>query len=266
MGLERIILRLDACGGCPWASLRDRIQTQVDQAGQWLAHWEKDALLECRLTLDEQVERPLWDAKNPPLSRRDLFRLAAHQGQIVMARAMSQEPTGSNRHPGRNRLRLSNALAHLPEPTTLLDAPIETGDFAILSVSDECYACLICARACPTDALKFQVNDEKTHYWLYFNAQTCIGCEACIHVCAPEAIEIDKVPTFAQIFGESEPGILSEGELSKCVQCKTLFAADSDRDLCPVCEYRRKNPFGSMLPPGAKMIGKKFGGQKTHAS
>lgn len=266
MGLERIILRLDACTGCPWISLRDKIQTQVNQTNQWLAHWEKDVLLDWMLTLNEQVERPLWDAKNPPLSRRDLFRLAAHQGQIVMARTISQEPTKNNRHPGRDRLRLNNAITHLPEPTALLEASIETGDFAMLSISDECYACSICARVCPTDALKFQMNDEKTYYWLYFNTQVCIGCEACLHICAPEAVEIDKAPTLTQIFGESEPSVLHEGELSKCVQCKTLFAADSDQDLCPVCEYRRKNPFGSMMPPGVKKIGKNFGGQKPHDS
>lgn len=266
MGLERIILRLDACAGCPWVSLQDEIQTQVDQASQWLARWEKSALLDCTQTLGERVERPLWDAKNPPLSRRDLFRLAAHQGQVAMVRAMSQEPAGHNRHPGRDRLRLNNALAHLPEPTMLLDASIETGDFVMLSVSEKCYACSICARACPTGALKFQMTDEKTHYWLYFNARACIGCEACIHVCAPDAIEIDRAPTFTQIFGESERRALREGELSKCVQCKTLFAAGSGQDLCPVCTYRRKNPFGSMMPPGVKMIGKRFGGQKPHAS
>ena len=176
-----------------------------------------------------------------------------------MARTMSQEPTGHNRHPGRDRLRLNNALAHLPEPATLLDVSIENGDFAILSITEKCYACSICARACPTDALKFQMNDEKTHYWLYFSARACIGCEACIHVCAPEAIEIDRLPTYTQIFGESERSVLREGELSKCVQCKTLFAAGSGQDLCPVCAYRRKNPFGSMMPTGVKMIGKRSG-------
>ena len=82
MGLERIILRLDACASCPWVSLRDGIQTQVAQACQWLARWEKSALLDCTLTFGEWVERPLWDAKNPPLSRRDLFRMAVNQGQV----------------------------------------------------------------------------------------------------------------------------------------------------------------------------------------
>jgi ferredoxin len=266
MGLERIILRLDACGGCPWGSLREKIQTQVDQAGQLLARWGKGETLVCVSRLDERVERPLWDAKNPPLSRRDLFRLAAQQGQLAMARAMSVDHPGSRRHPGRDRLRLISAVAHLPEPKEFLDVPVENINFATFSVSEECNACATCARACPTGALTLKHNDENTYYWLNFTPQTCVGCEACIRVCAPEAIMMDKFPTFTQIFGNPEPCVLSKGELKKCVHCETLFAARSDQELCPVCEYRRKNPFGSMMPPGVKTASTQDRGKRIHDS
>ena len=259
MGLERIILRLDACVDCPWAALQRTVQTQVDQANRLLTHWGKGKSLVFVLELDEQSERPLWDAKNPPLSRRDLFRLAAHQGQVAMARAMSQQHAETAHCLGRDRLRLNNAVAHLPEPTLFLDAPIAGDNFTTLSVSDACNACATCARACPTDALNFHVNDEKTYYHLYFNAQACIGCEACVHVCIPDAVELNKVPTFSQVFGQSEPYTVNEGELRQCSQCKTLIAARTDQDLCPVCAYRRRNPFGSLIPPGIKTASKKPG-------
>ena len=42
MGLERIILRLDACEDCPWVSLQKVIQTQVElRPVKLLARWEK---------------------------------------------------------------------------------------------------------------------------------------------------------------------------------------------------------------------------------
>jgi ferredoxin len=260
MGLERIILRLDACGGCPWASLRDRISVQVDQASRMLVQWEIGSIFLCIDELDERAERPLWDANNPPLSRRDLFRMAARQGQVAMARVMSQDQMKAGRHLGRDRSRINNAVAHLPKPKMHLDLPVNEGDFAMLSVSEECNACSACARACPTDALTFHVNDEKTYYQLNFDPQACIGCDACVDVCAPEAIEIDKSPSFIQVFGSPEPLVLRDGELSQCVGCKTLFAAKAGQELCPVCFFRRINPFGSRMPPGIKLTGKRSGG------
>jgi ferredoxin len=266
MGLERIILRLDACGGCPWGSLQTEIQTQVDQTGRLLKHWGKSETLVCVSKLDEPVERPLWDVKNPPLSRRDLFRLAAQQGQLAMARAMNVDQAGNRRRPGRDRLRLISAIQHLPKPKEFLDSSVGNSKFGILSVSEECNACATCARACPTGALTFEHNNENTHYWLNFTPQTCIGCEVCVHVCAPDAIEMDRSPTFTKVFGNPEPCVLSKGELKKCVHCKTLFAARSDRELCPVCEYRRKNPFGSMMPPGIKMTSTQDRGKRPYDS
>jgi ferredoxin len=262
-GLERIVLRLDACEDCPWASLQGTIQTQVDQASQLLARWGMNESLVCWNKLDERVERPLWDADNPPLSRRDLFRMASRQGQIAMARAMDVDSSESKRRPGRDRLRLIGAVAHLPEPKAFLADPIEKGHFAKLSVSEECNACKVCVRACPTGALEFKYNHERTYYWLHFHPQVCVGCEICAHVCAPDAIEIEKKPPFAQVFGKFGSRVVSEGELKQCVQCKTLFASQDDKSLCPVCMYRRKIPFGSMMPPGVKAI-KRSIDQNTH--
>jgi ferredoxin len=180
--------------------------------------------------------------------------MATRQGQLAMARAMNVDSSGSKRRPGRDRLRLVGAVAHLPEPKEFLNDPIEKGNFANLSVSERCNACKTCARACPTGALEFKYNHERTYYWLHFHPQICIGCEVCTHVCAPDAVDMEKLPRFTQIFGKFESSVVSEGKLKQCVQCKTLFTSKDEKSLCPACTYRRKNPFGSMMPPGVKTI------------
>jgi len=218
-----------------------------------LEAWGKAETLDCVSELDSPLERPLWEATNPPLSRRDLFRMAVRQGQVTMARTIENERTKPGQRPGRDRLRMLGAIAHLPAPER--DDSLQLGEmnFAFLSASEACTACAVCARVCPTNALHFEKNEAETAYTLTFSARNCVGCEMCVHVCAPSALTMDRTPTFAQIFSE-EIVTLQEGGLVKCERCGALTAAQPGVNLCPLCEYRSKNPFGSMLPPGLKGI------------
>jgi hypothetical protein len=43
---------------------------------------------------------------------------------------------------------------------------------------------------------------------------------------------------------------LQEGELTICGRCRARFATREGKNLCPTCEFRRKNPFGSLFPKG----------------
>ena len=252
-GFEHILVRTDACAGCEWGTLPRQVEVQVKQAKQLLEAWGKAEILDCVSELDSPLERPLWEATNPPLSRRDLFRLAARQGQIAIARAIEDGQSHPGRRPGRDRLRLLGAVAHLPAPQPGYTGSLMDMDFAWVSISETCTACGVCARACPTSALQFEKNEDEKAFTLTFSARNCIGCEMCVHVCAPSAVSVNHTPTFAQIFGK-ETMTLQEGELVKCELCGILMAARPNVHLCPLCEYRRTHPFGSMLQPGLKNI------------
>jgi ferredoxin len=266
MGLEKIVLRMDACANCSWKSLQETICNQLDQARQLLVPWGKQDILIRVTEIDgEAGQRPLWDADNPPLSRRDLFQMAARQGQVAMARMMSDNSSAGRHSLGRDRVRIISAISRFSEPKEALETTVEANNFTLLSVSEKCNACMACARACPTNALVFNLNDEKTLYSLIFNPPNCIGCELCVHVCAPNAIETQQALTFAQVFGSDENETLSEGELIRCAQCDALFAARLGTKLCPPCEFRKKNPFGSKLP-GQRATNNLVKGQKTHDS
>jgi len=142
---------------------------------------------------------------------------------------------------------------HLIETESIADQPLSGMGYGSLTASEDCTACNACARVCPTAALILGMIEDETYYWLKFSPLACIGCGICARVCEPQALAIDHAPTFDQVFGSKEPIVLREGDLSRCERCNSLFAARSGVRLCPVCEFRRKNPFGSKMPPGIKL-------------
>ncbi len=251
LGVKRIISRTDACRGCKWNSLSLEIHNQAERANHFLSAWGRDEVVTCLDEIKSPVERVLWSAKNPPLSRRDLFRMMARQGQIAMARAMENGGASAERKPGRDRLRSLSAISHLPvaqEQAPVRQQVLDGLNFATLTISDSCTACGACGKACPTQALRFEKNEEEMTFSISLSAQNCIGCDVCDHVCMAEAITLNHMPTFKEVFGTKEPVIAESGSLVRCDRCKTLTAKREGVTLCPLCEYRRTHPFGSMMP------------------
>jgi ferredoxin len=199
--------------------------------------------------MNSPVERPVWNATNPPVSRRDLFRTLTHQGQATIARVIQDEPTKSDHRPCRDRLRLLGAIAHLPDPVSTDISGLGGMGFATLSSSEDCVACGTCARACPTHALQFVKTENDSAFTLSLSIKNCIGCDICARVCTSKTLKVDHTPAFAQIFG-ADMLILREGGLVKCEQCGTLIAARPGIRLCQFCDFRQTHPFGSMLVPG----------------
>jgi ferredoxin len=253
LGLEQVLVRTDACRICVWGALQRVVESQVSRAQQLLAPWDKSKMLTSLSALENPVDRPLWDAENPPLSRRDLFRLGARQGQVAIGRVIESGHETNDLVPNRDRQRLLGAVSHLTEFAKENMTSLAEMDFAWLSVTEACTACGACGRACPTGALKFEKSDDETSYSLVFSARKCNGCEICVHVCALNALSVHHEPTFAQVF-DAETVILQDGKLIRCGRCRTLIAARPGGKLCPLCEYRRSHPFGANPPPGVKQI------------
>jgi ferredoxin len=254
LGHDRILVRTEACSACLWAALPGEVQAQVSHARQLLQGWGKDSSLISVSELASPVERPLWESASPPLSRRDIFQTALSQGRASLARVVDEWATPpADRQPGRDRLRMLTALKHLPSPPPVRPGSLQGLDFAWLSVSDACTACGVCARICPTGALQFGKYAGETAFQLTFQAAKCISCDMCTHVCSPAAMTLDHAPTFARIFSQ-EIVIIRSGALIKCKKCGAPTVALPGVELCPPCEFRRLNPFGSMLPPGLKSI------------
>lgn len=247
--IEKLHVRTEYCYSCKWSALSGEVESQTNHANTFLAGWGKPGFVEAISDLINNSERPYWSAESPPVSRRDLFRMMARQGKTVMARAMERGQTDTERRPGRDRMRVINSAQALPSAAP--EAEIDLGQFgyAAVSVTDECTACSACARVCPTGALSFTTSAEPARFSLQFTARKCIDCGICSAVCSPSAIELNHQPTFAGVFAhETVP--LIESSLGQCDRCGASFAQHHGVKLCPLCDFRRQNPFGSQLPAG----------------
>lgn len=251
-GFEHIIYRCDACSKCPWTTLRSLIQTQVMELQLLLGAWEKGNVPEICNVMEDPIPRTVWDAKTPPISRRDFFRLAAKQSKLAVARAIENGEAAQPRQPGRDRIRKLKAASALSLPPQPL-ATLPQSDFTQLHASEACTACGVCMRACPTESLVLVMDEEKKRFNLVFYAQSCIACGICVRSCAPGALEMKGVPPLEQVFCNAKPVLIQAGDLVRCERCNTLIASQPGTHLCPTCAYRRANPFGSKLPPGFKL-------------
>lgn len=250
LGMEKIHLRAEACSECAWGKPGEHVNTQVERAQMLLAPHRLAGSISIKDSIDKDLlsERLLLDAHNPPLTRRDLFRFASLQGQRTAALILEGGKSASGRRPGLDRLRTVNALSHLPAVEANRGITLDGHGYAALTIGSTCTACRACSRACPTGALRFETGGE-TSFRLHFSPQACIGCEVCLHVCAYDAITINHAPAFGEVFGDSKPGVLFQGAFKRCKGCNSLFASD-EGDLCPMCVFRRRDPFGSVLPAG----------------
>lgn len=251
LGLQQVTLRMDVCKECPWGTLGPLIQNHACTANDFLSNWAAKPVVNCTTSLDAPVEHTLLNAKNPPLSRRDLFRLAGKQGKTAMARSMETGPTEKGHFLGSERSRLLAVIDRLPAPGNPGQVILGGLDFAILEVSETCTACGTCVRACPSGALRILMDEEETVFRLSLDTRKCIACEVCQHVCAPAAITIQLGPSFDQVFS-GKSIVLREAELTHCQKCGTVMAKQEGVNFCPLCDFRQKNPFGSSLPPGFK--------------
>ncbi len=251
LGADRVVARTDACADCRWSTLQVHIETQVERAQELLqASEESDSKAYAASADGEELhEQPVWHADNAPLSRRDLLLLASRQSRLRTAHVLAKGDSNENSLVSRERMRLLAAMEQLVDPEhETSQFSLKGLGFAQVSISESCTACGACARACPTNALSFA--HEAMHFRLTFSPRICIGCDFCLHVCAPGAIDIEHAPKFEQVFGETGSSLLQEGKLVQCKRCKTPIAAKPGVSLCPPCDFRRQNPFGSRMPPG----------------
>lgn len=246
MGMQRVSVRLDACAECPIGPARTSIMTTLIEARQLLKMYGlADGVVELPI-VSARKNRPVYTAKNPPLSRRGLFRMFAAEGPRQIARVLADDADQSPiKSPSPERRRLINTLRHMPAANDSI--ALDGLPFARLAVNERCTACGVCARICPTGALKLLTGDDST-YQLSFTSAACIACAACVQLCEPAALE-RTTATLGEVLS-SEIVELRSGMLRACTKCGARFAAEPGRELCPVCEFRRNNPFCSRLPPG----------------
>ncbi len=248
LGIEQIRVRFDACAECPLAALEPEIGQSLRDAQALLAAAGKPRMLTIAAQPVGKKVRPVYAAKNPPVSRRGFFQsLAASSNRSAEMMAPTDEPQTST-SPPRERRRLIRMLPRLDPPPM---AVVPGGDVMQFAVSDSCTACAVCARACPTNALR--VERAADTFAITFLASDCINCGLCLPLCEPGALTRSGSPTF-RVLLEATPRLIHHGALRSCRKCHAPFAGDSSSGLCPICAFRQSHPFGAK-PPGSSHTG-----------
>ncbi|WP_165372924.1 ATP-binding protein [Pengzhenrongella frigida] len=182
--------------------------------------------------------RAVLEAAAMPVSRRRLLGLGGPAGREL-------PPPSAEPHD-----RLVAAVRALVVPTAALAALASPTPHLVAS---GCTACGVCVQACPTDALSLRHGaggENLSISTLLHRPAVCNGCALCVDLCPVDVLLVaDRWPWSRLLSDDEHPVVTVTTAL--CARCSTSFPVASGEKLCPVCTYRRRNPFGSTLPPGA---------------
>jgi len=237
LGVQKVVLRLDACANCPLASLRTEIERAAESARQTYGASDAALVFQYDPPARRTKTRPVYAMNNPPVSRRGLLRMITLQQENSTDALIAQfRVADEDDHPVPvERRRMLAALRHSPQ----LDNPLPADSFVQLAADDACTACGLCARICPTQALQFFEGEDR--FALTFTAADCVNCGLCTRLCDAGALHAVGVPTRADVV-EGKRAILLNGILKQCKKCHARFTGVGD--FCPPCEFRKKHPFG----------------------
>ena len=233
-GADRVHVRVDGCGDptatrSRIAALSDLLEA-VGQPARLGAEGQPHT---------EATPRRMWDASHMPVSRR------------LLLPAPDDEPHPLPPEDDSAHQRLVAAVARLRVAGT--DLAEELAGPAIMLTAEGCTLCGVCVRACPEDALRVENLDDGAQApvttVLRQRPSACNGCLDCVDLCPEDVLVAGPPWPWAALLDEDDADV-AEIEKATCARCGVTFPASRER-LCEVCAFRRANPFGSTLPPGA---------------
>jgi len=223
------------CAACSLAACHPLLLRATAGANELLAASGRSPSLALSTThadqlLDAPIERPLLDGMKPRLSRRGFFGALRQMGQERVERARKEEAPPMLRPAVAVDERLPRHLPHSHTELLACLAGLAAGavdaappadrmlslaalPFAALTVAPgACSACGLCARFCPTGALRFDGpgmgllgEDDDTAYALSFQARLCIDCAICRAACPEDAIDFeDSLPLDTVLSGQTD--------------------------------------------------------------
>ncbi|NLF78203.1 MAG: 4Fe-4S binding protein [Chloroflexi bacterium] len=262
VGVKRIRVRQDACQTCPLRVLQPEIEQSVRHAQRILAVWGmQDDLVLIQQAAPRWHRRPLYQSKNPPVSRRGFLTLLSAESASPKARvivAAPEERIAPEKSVPRERERLLAALRLLIPPDSGIAAGcvLESDDFVQFRVQESCTACGLCERVCPTGAMR--VNMARNSFTVSFAPDACTHCGLCETYCEPGALQAVGYPTLRDVL-DGVTLTLHTGTLRRCQRCQTPFAGPVDEALCEVCRHRQSFRGGHLpdailakLPPAVR--------------
>ena len=177
----------------------------------------------------------VFDSANPPSDRRAFFKLLTRSLVEAGTSTAKSNDTAQVKpvdqrlplHVPAERAGLLNAIGKLGQPQPVpLDLP------RVQVKESDCTACGLCAKFCPTGALRFQNNESR--FALDFIAAACVDCGICEKACTTQAVSLTHdLPL--QEFVDIKAQALVTGSLVPCTVCQTPTAFHGNGTRCEVC-------------------------------
>ncbi len=186
------------------------------------------------------------DTERFRVGRRGMFSLLK-----ARADSLATKPVEPERSPGNlidqtfpaSRSALLARLANWDPPVAgAASSELPYGD--VIIDPSRCTACGLCARFCPTAALRLDTLEDR--FAIGFWGSSCVDCGLCATACVEDAVSFGRTIQAAEIVA-GPPRRLVEGQITSCRDCgaQTAVMAES----VPTCSSCRHG-LGTITPLG----------------
>jgi ferredoxin len=259
-GRQTIWLDDSPCAECPIGRAQPAIARTAETTNLLLQAFDCRSAIRTYVSNSEDLEvaptsRTVIDGDQPEVSRRSFFsalgQLTRRTAATVISEALPVPEAGApvpvdQRLPHRipaSRGRLYSQLKRLGTPS---EVPVEAAGIPFADVNvdtNACSACGLCARFCPTGALRFVADAES--FVLYFRSSICIDCGICAAACPEDAVSFGPRLSASALI-DTEPQPLVAGHLIPCAGCGAPTALRGDEadqpEGGPRCYVCRQGP------------------------
>ncbi len=242
------------CAECPIGRVQPYIERTATATNTLLAAFGRQPSVRTYVVNESELleaphEQRVLSGEEPTYSRRGFFtslgRFTRQAAVAVLSESLAtsqdQDPrTVDERLPhhlpsGRRQLLLR--IRTLGEPSDHQVDLSQLGVADVLIDGDKCSACGLCARFCPTGALKM-VADE-SHFVLALLLAACIDCGICALICPDDAVSF-RYEAAAAVLANTEHRHVLAGTLIPCARCKQPVASqEGETSYCYVCRSPR---------------------------
>ncbi|OIJ11595.1 hypothetical protein BKP35_11675 [Anaerobacillus arseniciselenatis] len=201
----------------------------------WVDDWNKSDVFKSNVNIISHPEQKITNKRK--LTRRELFSFTKDKSKEHVATLVFD--SFDNFTNIKNKLSLTDRrkylVAYLKRKNMSGKVPDKMAKklgVVNINVTSNCQLCQKCSAVCPTGALKIVETEEMKA--LTFQAQHCIDCDICEHVC----LEISKQSIcFEEIQNKT---VLQEQKLNKCPSCGDVkLENDTYCDECNVKQVRK---------------------------
>lgn len=247
---RQVWLNDQTCAACPLKDAHASIMRAVREANLWRAAFDQPRHIHPLTTDADRNAKPhatrVFDSANPPSDRRAFFKMFTRS--LVEAGASAAKSNDADhvrpaipplrghgkpvdqrlpRHVPAERAGLLSAIGKLGQPQRVpLDLP------RVQVKESNCTACGICAKLCPTGALRFQ--SDAAHFALDFIPAACVDCGICEKACPTKAISLTHDLPLLE-FIDIKAQALVTGNLVPCAVCRKPTAFHGNGTRCEVC-------------------------------